>query len=63
MSRTAHLKATQDPCPYCGKQCYRSRRSARVAAQLLYPSRRMYAYRHRGYWHLTSMIYRLRGAA
>lgn len=63
MSTATHLKARQDPCPDCGKQCYRSRRGARAAARLLYPARRMYAYPCGGYWHLTSMIYRLRRAA
>lgn len=63
MSRTAHLKARQDPCPDCGKQCYRSRRSARAAAMLLYPKRRAYTYQHGAYWHLTSMIYKLPRAA
>ena len=63
MSRVTHLQARPGPCPDCGKQCYRSRRSARRAGILLYPSRRMYAYPCGGYWHLTSMIYRLRRAA
>lgn len=63
MSRTAHLKARQDPCPSCGRQCYRSRRSARAAGILLYPKRRAYAYQHGAYWHLTSAVTRLRRAA
>ena len=41
-------------CPVCGKKSYLSRKGARQAARILYPSRRMLAYRCRGYWHLTS---------
>jgi len=63
MTRIAYLKARQDPCPGCGKQCYRSRRGARAAGHLLHRSRRMYAYRCGAYWHLTSMIVRLGRAA
>jgi hypothetical protein len=59
MIPVTYLKARQTPCPRCGKQCYRSRRGARAAGHLLYPARRMYAYRCGGYWHLTSMIMRL----
>lgn len=63
MSRIGHLKARQDPCPVCGKQCYRSRKGAQAAGRLLHPKRRMYAYRCGAYWHLTSAIVRLRRAA
>lgn len=41
-------------CPACGKVSYLSRADARRSARVLYPGRRMRAYRHLGRWHLTS---------
>lgn len=63
MNRVGHLTARQDPCPDCGKQCYRSRKGARAAARLLYPKRRMYPYPHWPYWHFTSSVMGQRRAA
>lgn len=54
MSRVADLQ--QGRCPDCGKWRYRSRRGAKTAGRLLYPSRRTYAYRCGGWFHFTSAV-------
>lgn len=61
MNIAAHLQHGR--CPHCGKQCYRSRRGAKGAARLLYPSSRMYVYRCGGWLHLSSAVVRPSQAA
>lgn len=56
MSPVAHLQHGR--CPDCGKWRYRSRRGAKTAGRLLYPSTRMYVYRCRGWLHLSSAVVR-----
>lgn len=61
MSPVAHLQ--QGRCPACGKWRYRSRRGAKTAGRLLYPSTRMYVYRCGGWLHLSSAVVRPSQAA
>lgn len=42
-------------CPLCGKQCYASKGSAKRAAKILYPGRKMRPHKCGDYWHFTSM--------
>ena len=56
MSIAGHLQ--HGLCPVCGKHRYRSRRGAKAAARLLYPSSRMYVYRCGGWLHLSSAVVR-----
>ena len=54
-TRRPRLRLSPVPlCPVCGKRAYSSRRAARLAARILHPSMRMYAYPHLGRWHITS---------
>lgn len=51
----AHTVGT---CPLCGKQCYRSKASAKRAARVLYPGATRRTHKCGDYWHFTSMTAR-----